>query len=106
MLVAFSGFLRTMEGLSIRQWQLVLEEPRGNSTIQLPDSKSSTRMGRVEVLLFQDSFCVRAAVKQRSLLPPDGPDLQRSIPAYQAISTALWNTSTCAPTSFNRVAQR
>ena len=84
LLVAFSGFLRTMEGLSMRQWQLVLDGPRGSGTIQLPDSKSGTRMGRVEVVLFQDSFCVRAAAKLRSLLPSEGPLLQRSIPAYRA----------------------
>ena len=84
LLVAFSGFLRTMEGLSLRQWQLVLDVSRGSATVQLPDSKSGTRLGRVEVVLFHDGFCVRAASKLRALLPNEGPILQRSVPAYRA----------------------
>ena len=89
LILAFSGFLRTMEALTLHRWQVVPDKRGGRLLLHLPFTKSGARRGVVENVVISDSTVVAAVERLLPLLPEQQPLLCRSKHEYRRVFKAL-----------------
>ncbi|CAK0904679.1 unnamed protein product, partial [Prorocentrum cordatum] len=83
LVLGFAGFLRTTEMLTLRQWQIAIDEARAKIVIILPITKSGLRFHRQESVVIDDPSVVQLASFLLRHLSPDALILNSSISEFR-----------------------
>ena len=89
LLLAFSGFLRTMECLTLEVWQLEVQAHHQALVIHLPHAKSGVRRGVHELVTVYDGGVALLVQLLLARLPPHGRILQRTEYMFRKVWRAL-----------------
>ena len=89
LVIGYSVFLRTMELLTLRKWQLQFSNDGLSLVIALPVTKAGKRRHCEESVTLHDARIVHFVRVLTQHLPPDAPLLQGTVPEFRDVFKAL-----------------